>query len=1569
MMSRGRRYISRAITPLYVEDQLAETPSLDFDYSKFDFKDPEDYDYKSGAGLSPEVVERISQLKNESDWLRRFRLKSYDIFLRKPMPLWGGDLTNINFDKIYYYIKPSEKSMARSWDDVPASIRNTFEKLGIPEAERKFLAGVGAQYECLTGDTKIFTNPEGVVNIKDIHEGMYVYSFDEMTGELVKSRVRGVAYRGERVVYEVRVGTRVIKASTNHPFLTLRNVKRDGAQPGRYRLEWCYLSDLKVGDLAAVVKELPDVGVPYRLSFSYKKDHRYNTVTLPEYTSEDLMWFLGIYVGDGFIHREGGKARVEIAIPEDDEELRSEVVNVVKRIFSIDVASKDKYRITIYSTILADFISNIGFGESSESKSIPQWVFTLPHTQILEFIGGYLDSDGYVRGAHKNHNPVIISVNYGLLQQLRYLCSVCGISSSNIHEFESRHPHDKERKIKAYRLQLSGPIERIRCRSSKRLKRLTKRKYHHNYTSAKGTKFIKHTNKYIGFARIKSIKQLGIQPVYDIEVEGYHNFVAEGIVVHNSEVVYHNLRRDLERKGVIFVDPDTALRDYPELFKKHFGTVIPPDDNKFAALNSAVFSGGSFIYVPEGVEIDFPLQAYFRINAANAGQFERTLIIAEPYSRVHYIEGCLPSDEKVLKGDSLAAIQEIAPDDIVLNGEGEETLVQSTRVRDYEGELVEITPLSPANSFKLTPDHPVLAVKREWVKTMRRTRYRLPEASTEKLRRIQPMYIPAGQLKVGDFLVYPVNKEVEDSTDLNKDALTVLGYYLAEGSAFIHKKLNIPVVEFAFGADERDFLEELSSSIERFAGKKTSIIHQPRRNAVTVVTYSKEIYELCTREISGHSYDRRLSPRIMKLSPNKQRILLDAYLKGDGSVYGKGRMLVRSSTTSETLAFQLQEILARLGVFASIMIREGGEDRIMGRKITRKRQYVLAFYPKKRWSEVRLVGHNFLVPIRRIERKYYKGKVYNFEVLGRHNSYLVKGFAVHNCTAPIYSTESLHSAVVEIIAKKGAYVRYTTLQNWSRDVYNLVTKRAHAYEDATVEWVDANVGCLVPETKVFTNHDVRTIKDLEVGDVVYTLGPDFSIRTSRVIGKKINPPRPVYRLTTANHREITATDNHPFLTLSKEGRVYKVSWKTLRDLRGGELIAVAGLIPDRGEPHRIDFTPDTRSKPVKYPYETSEDLMWMLGFYLGDGYMDGNRVCFAIEERDPAAPRLVSLLNSFFGVEVTRRGNVIRVNSKNLVEFLRSLGFFGRAREKKLPYWVYRLPHSQKRSLIEGYIAADGYVRKGHRNISICSVNRKLLEDVKVLATSCGMNPLKVSKWTRRERKPLGKKMKTYAHYFLYFSDHTPLAEVYFVPILRIEPVGKRVTYDIEVEGTANFIAQGIIVHNSRVTMKYPSIYLLGKGAKAEILSVAFAGRGQQQDTGGKAVHLAPYTTSRITSKSVCRDGGRTSYRGLLHVGRGAKNVKSSVRCDALILDDRSRTDTYPYNEINEDDATVTHEASVGKIGEDQLFYLMSRGLKEQDALNMVVLGFLDTFTKTLPMEYAVEFNRLIELEMTGSVG
>lgn len=173
----------------------------------------------------------------------------------------------------------------------------------------------------------------------------------------------------------------------------------------------------------------------------------------------------------------------------------------------------------------------------------------------------------------------------------------------------------------------------------------------------------------------------------------------------------------------------------------------------------------------------------------------------------------------------------------------------------------------------------------------------------------------------------------------------------------------------------------------------------------------------------------------------------------------------------------------------------------------------------------------------------------------------------------------------------------------------------------------------------------------------------------------------------------------------------------------------------------------------------------------------------------------------------------------------------------------------------------------------------------------------------------------------------------------------------------------------SQISMKYPSIFLKGRGSKGDILSVAFAGRGQHQDVGGKAIHLASDTSSSIVSKSISKDGGRSSYRGLLKVIKGAKNVKANVRCDALILDGQSRSDTYPTMDIKEEQVQVTHEATVSKISEDQLFYLMSHGLTETDAASMIVNGFIEPIVKELPLEYALELNRLIQLEMIGSVG
>jgi Fe-S cluster assembly protein SufB len=839
---------------------------------KYGFRDDIQYAFRSRKGLDAEVVTELSRMKGEPQWMLDFRLKALEIFNKKPVPTWGGKI-DLDFDEITYYTRPSDKTES-SWDDVPADIKNTFDKLGIPEAERKFLAGVGAQYECLSGDTRIYT-ARGVVPLRDVLPGDVVFSLDEDANQIIPAPVKAFMPKGERPVFEVKVGTRVIRATENHPFLVLESKREAGRQRGRYVRFWKYLRDIQPGDLVAVAKSLPDVGQEYTLEHpKVETNWRHTPVTLPQKTSTDLMWWLGLYMGDGFIHRDNEKARVEFAIPATDQPLRSEFKQATARLFDVAAQNGDPYRLTVGSTVVARYLEINGFSGGALEKRIPAWVFALPQEQILAFLGGYVDADGYVRDHQSSHDVMLTSGNQALLQDVRDLAAVCGLATSNIHRFESQHPHDEAQTVVGYRVMFSGDFERLGCRSEQRTARLGKRKFQHTYSSAENTSFRSHVNEWFGYVKVDAITPAGVEPVYDIEVDGPHNFVAEGLLVHNSEMVYHSVQKHLEELGVIFLSSDDGLRQHPDIFREYFGTVVPPMDNKFAACNSAVWSGGSFVYVPKGVKVEMPLQAYFRLNAEGTGQFERTLIIVDEGAQVHYVEGC---------------------------------------------------------------------------------------------------------------------------------------------------------------------------------------------------------------------------------------------------------------------------------------------------------------------------------------------------------------------TAPNYSRDSFHSGVIEIIVKKNARCRYTTIQNWSTNVYNLVTQRAVVHEGATMEWVDANLG--------------------------------------------------------------------------------------------------------------------------------------------------------------------------------------------------------------------------------------------------------------------------------------------------------------------------------------------------SKLTMKYPSCYLVGEGAHGEILSMAFAGPGQHQDTGGKVVHGAPHTSSKITSKSISKSGGRASYRGLLKVYKGAEGSKSNVVCDALLLDPQSRSDTYPVIEIDEDDVTIGHEASVSKVGEDQLFYLMSRGLSEEEAATMVVSGFIEPLVKELPMEYAVEMNRLIQLQMEGSIG
>jgi hypothetical protein len=392
------------------------------------------------------------------------------------------------------------------------------------------------------------------------------------------------------------------------------------------------------------------------------------------------------------------------------------------------------------------------------------------------------------------------------------------------------------------------------------------------------------------------------------------------------------------------------------------------------------------------------------------------------------------------------------------------------------------------------------------------------------------------------------------------------------------------------------------------------------------------------------------------------------------------------------------------------------------------------------------------------------------------------------------------------------------------------------------------------------------------------------------------------------------------------------------------------------------------------------------------------------QRADRAYPRLISLLTRYFGnhaIELRKDERYLRVNSLEFALWLQANGFVSGAKEKRIPAWVFTLPSTLQAAFLAGYLDGDGCA-KGNR-LSLKSANRALLQDVQQLALQCGVHASAVYSHTVEADINRTGRAKQYTAYRVDLTNVVPLLP-HLTPTLRerlttpkrarrhqrlrgfratrlltpemgvarIEAITPSIvapTYDLEVAEAHSFVVNGVLVHNSRVTQKYPSVYLMEPGARGEILSVAFAGDGQHQDTGGKLIFAAPYTTGRITSKSISKGTGRASYRGLVQVLEGAHHAKCNVECDALLLDEDAKTDTYPYIEVNEKQVTIGHEARVSKVSDEQIFYLQSRGLKKDEALTLIVSGFIEPLAKQLPMEYAVELNRLIELEMEGSVG
>jgi len=709
--------------------------------------------------------------------------------------------------------------------------------------------------------------------------------------------------------------------------------------------------------------------------------------------------------------------------------------------------------------------------------------------------------------------------------------------------------------------------------------------------------------------------------------------------VFDSVSVATTFKGKLEELGIIFCSFGEAVREHPELVQRYLGSVVPQNDNFFAALNSAVFTDGSFVFVPKGVRSPMELSTYFRINAANTGQFERTLIIAEEGAYVSYLEGCLPAWEEISCGDRIRNVRDIAVSDVVLNSDGDEADVAKIMKRRFKGDLIQITPRSPGNRFHVTSEHPVLAIARERVRSSLRGEGRWPDINHKKLAKAEPEYVPAGELQPGDLLVFPVNQVEHDDPSLSDDFLRLLGYYVAEGCTTHFN--GCKAVEFSLGAHETDLIEDVKSLVARVAGKSFSVTHDKKKNGVYVVVYSDELWDMLYEHGGRYSDGKRFSKAVMDLPPARQRLAIDTYYRGDGSISQDGRLTrVRAMTVSRELAFQLQELLARLGIFAYINVRKSFDETMKdGRTIHHKQGYVLFYAENTRGRRVIPRDGYFLVPVMGIERQPHEDFVYNLETKTEPHSYLVKGFAVHNCTAPMRDENQLHAAVVELVALDDAEIKYSTVQNWYP------------------------------------------------GD--------------------------------------------------KEGK-------------GG----------------------------------------------------------------------------------------------------------------------------------IYNFVTKRGACRGARSKIS----------------------------WTQVET-------------------------------------------------------------GSAITWKYPSCLLQGDSSVGEFYSVALTNNYQQADTGTKMIHLGKNTKSTIVSKGISAGQGQNAYRGLVKIMPNASNSRNHSQCDSLLIGDRCGAHTFPYIEVRNKTAQVEHEATTSKIGEDQLFYCKQRGISEEDAVSMIVNGFCKEVFRVLPMEFAVEAQKLLSVSLEGSVG
>ncbi|MBI4175980.1 MAG: SufD family Fe-S cluster assembly protein, partial [Candidatus Aenigmarchaeota archaeon] len=661
---------------------------------------------------------------------------------------------------------------------------------------------------------------------------------------------------------------------------------------------------------------------------------------------------------------------------------------------------------------------------------------------------------------------------------------------------------------------------------------------------------------------------------------------------YESMNIYHNLKKELADQGVVFLDMDEGLSQYPELVKKYFMTTcVPIGLHKFSALHAAVWSGGTFIYVPEGVKVPLPLQAYFRMNAEKMGQFEHTLIIVDKGAQVQYIEGCFTKGSTITANPEYKPIEEVKVGDKVLTHTGGYKNVYHTQVRPYTGDLYKIQIYGDSTAaIEVTEEHPFLGVKRQ--------------RKRDRNKRWERMWLIPKELSKLDYLAMPINKVVasnpsrifaikkgsgrrkqaiiQKEVPLTKEFFRLVGYYLAEGSIMKDSYLS-----FSFGSHEREYIEDVKRLLKNVFGteKLNEIVHK-KNNGTSVVVGSVELARIF-KEFGRSAENKGLPQWIMLEDPEKQKELIVGLFRGDGNYYKKKHQsgfkeVFRINTTSEKLARQAREILFRLKIPAFLNRRIRQKPRIPIYTIGVTGEFVKDFgslvgvraedtINGKRRASMFYVDRDYVyVPIKRISKKSVANiPVYNFSVEG-DESYVAGGVAVHNCSAPQYASSSLHAGCVEVHVLEGARARYSSVENWSRNTYNLNTKRASVHKNGIVEWINGNMGCLTGDAKVYTNPEGPVnISRIKPGTAVFALDEkNKKFVKARVKQMIYSGEKKVYRLQVAG-REIKASANHPFLVIRHEqvsgnkrkGR-FITKWAPLDELKEGDVIAISKALPD-----------------------------------------------------------------------------------------------------------------------------------------------------------------------------------------------------------------------------------------------------------------------------------------------------------------------------------------------------------------------------------------------------------------------